>query len=96
MPKFSACGGHITIEIRLVMLLKCNFFAPAAAHHSGLICFMLVYRAPLHKHQTIIFVRACGRPKYMVSSFLLVYRAPLDKHKTLHFGPLQARKDKDF
>ena len=23
--KISACGGHIIIEIRLVMLLKCNF-----------------------------------------------------------------------
>ena len=33
--KISACGGHIIIEIRLVMLLKCNFSAPAAGkNHS--------------------------------------------------------------
>ena len=52
MPKFSACGGHIIIEIRLVMLLKCNFFAPAAAI-TMFLSFMLVYRAPLDKHKTL-------------------------------------------
>ena len=49
VKKISASGGHIVIEIRLVMSLKCIFFAPAA----GIIvflCFMLVYRALLHKH----------------------------------------------
>ena len=41
---------------------KVYFFAPAA----GIIvfvCFMLVYRALLHKHKTLIFVRACDGPK---------------------------------
>ena len=50
--KISACGGHIIIEIRLVMLLKCNFFAPAAAI-TVFLSFKLVYRTPLDKHKTL-------------------------------------------
>ena len=94
--KFSACGGHIVIEIHLVMPLKCNFFAPEAGQHSVLV-FMLVYRAPLHKHKTLSFCLSLRWAQITVFfSFLHVYRALLDKHKTLNFDPMQARKKKNF
>ena len=61
------------------------------------LCFMLVYRAPLHKHKNNNFCprlrRTKSQPSFLV---LLVYRAPLDKHKTLNFGPLQAEKKRAF
>ena len=89
--KFSACGGHIVIEIRLVMLL--SFFSRLQRTIIVCLCFMLVYRAPLHKHKTLSFCLSLRRAQITVFfSFLHVYRAPLDKHKTLNFDPMQARK----
>ena len=37
--KKSACGEHIVIEIRLVMLIKCNFSAPAAGQNHSVFEF---------------------------------------------------------
>ena len=34
VKKISASGGHIVIEIRLVMSLKCIFFRACGGHHS--------------------------------------------------------------
>ena len=56
---------------------KVYFFSRLRRAIIVFLCFILVYRAPLHKHKTLIFC------------FMLVYRALLDKHKTLNFGPLQ-------
>ena len=57
-------------------------------------CFMLVYRAPLHKHKTMFFLSApAAGPNHNVFSCMHAYRAPLDKHKTLNFDPIQARKN---
>ena len=39
MQKKSACGEHIVIEIRLVMLIKCNFSAPAAGQNHSVFEF---------------------------------------------------------
>ena len=56
MPKNSACGGHIIIEIRLVMHLM--FFSRLPRAIIVCLCFMLVYRAPLHTHKTMLFLCA--------------------------------------
>ena len=57
------------------------------------LCFMLVYRALLHMHETLFFCpRLRGGANHDDFCFMLVYRALLDKHKTLNFDQLQARK----
>ena len=43
-----ACGGHIVIEIHLVMHLKCKFFAPAAGQHSVLVFYACLQGASTH------------------------------------------------
>ena len=90
--KFSACGGHIVIEIHLVMPLKCNFFAPAAGQHSVLVFYACLQGASTQAQNSEFLSEPAAGPNHSVFSFLHVYRAPLDKHKTLNFDPMQARK----
>ena len=75
------------------MLLKCNFFAPAAGHHSVLPIWVLcLSTGRLYASIKRWFLSAPAGQNPSVFSFLLVYRAPLDKQKTLNFCPLQARE----
>ena len=90
--KISACGGHIVIEIHLVMPLKCNFFAPAAGQHSVLVFYACLQGASTQAQNSEFLSEPAAGPNHSVFSFLHVYRAPLDKHKTLNFDPMQARK----
>ena len=54
IPKISACGGHIIIEIRLVNAPQVYFFSRLRrAKITVFFCFVLVYRAPLDKHKTL-------------------------------------------
>ena len=64
--KCSACGGHIVIEIHLEMLLKCNFFAPAAGHHSVLVFYACLQGASTHaQNSDFLSVPAAG-PNHIV------------------------------
>ena len=39
VQKFPPAAGIFAVEIRLVMPLKCFFFAPAAGHHNAFVFY---------------------------------------------------------
>ena len=64
--KFSACGGHIVIEIHLVMPLKCNFFAPAAGHHSVLVFYACLQGASTQAQNSEFLSEPAAGPNHSV------------------------------
>ena len=65
VKKFPPAAGIFAVEIRLVMSLKCIFFAPAAGHHSVL-RFILVYRTFLHKHKLFFLPAPAAGPNHNI------------------------------
>ena len=64
--KFSACGGHIVIEIHLVMPLKCNFFAPAAGQHSVLVFYACLQGASTQAQNSEFLSEPAAGPNHSV------------------------------
>ena len=86
LKKFSACGGHIIIEIRLVNVPKVYF--SAAADQNQYCCVLCLSTDRLYTSiQVRSFVRATAGQNHSVFSFMRVYRTPLHKHKTKTFCP---------
>ena len=63
--KFSACGGHIVIEIRLVCLLM-FFFAPAVGHHSVFVFYACLQGASTQAQNSEFFSEPAAGPNHSV------------------------------
>ena len=62
--KFSACGGHIIIKIRLNA--PNVFFRACGGQNHNVLSFMLVYRASLDKHKTLGFASLAAGQNHCV------------------------------